>query len=61
MFDAHALLSKMHELQMIEKRMNGIVREFYFTNGSAKMLIRVWAVDQKKSIAIVRAIFLHYA
>ena len=48
MFDAHALLSKMHELSMIGKRVNAVVVEFYFTNGSAKMLMRVWAVDQKK-------------
>ena len=61
LFDAHALLAKMHKLSMIDKKINGIVRKFYFTNGSAKMHTRVWAIDQKKSKAIVRAVLTHYA
>ena len=32
------------------KRVNAVVIEFYFTNGSIKMLIRVWAGDQTKKL-----------
>ena len=44
------IVDKIHELSMIGKEVNAVVIEFYFTNGSIKILIRVWAGDQTKKL-----------